>query len=144
MLGALLVSGILHATGVVSGGLAPPLMIAAYIVLGGVVGSRFAGTTVRMLWSAAGASLGAFAVSMSVAIAGAMIAVWLTAQPASQMILAFAPGGIDVMTIMAFALHLDAAFVAAHQLARFLMIAVYAPLLSKRAGLRSASGNDGR
>ncbi len=132
LLGALLVSGILHGTGLISGGLAQPLLIAAYIVLGSVVGSRFAGTTVMMLWSMAGASLGAFAVTMSVAVLGALVAGWLTDQPLSQMILAFAPGGIDVMTIMAFALHLDAAFVAAHQLARFLMIAVYAPLLMKR------------
>ena len=69
-----------------------------------------------------------------------MIAAWLTDQPVSQMILAFAPGGIDVMTIMAFALHLDAAFVAAHQLARFLMIAVYAPLLMKRAWAARSRG----
>ena len=134
MLGALLVSGILHGSGLVTGGLAQPLMIAAYVMLGGLVGSRFAGTTVRMLWTAAGASVGAFAVSMAVAVLGAMVAGWLTGLPISQLILAFAPGGIDVMTIMAFALHLDAAFVAAHQLVRFLMIAIYAPLLSKRTG----------
>jgi membrane AbrB-like protein len=140
LLGALLVSGILHGTGLVSGGLAPPFMVAAYIVLGGLVGSRFAGITVKTLWAMAAASLGAFAVSMSIAIFGAVIAAWLTDQPVSQMILAFAPGGIDVMTIMAFALNLDAAFVAAHQLARFLMITVYAPLLTKRAGRRSESG----
>ncbi len=133
LLGALLVSGILHGSGLVSGGLAQPLMIAAYFVLGSLVGSRFAGTRLKMLWETAGASLGAFAVSMGIAVLGAMLAGWLTGQPTSQMILAFSPGGIDVMTIMAFALHLDAAFVAAHQLARFLVIAVYAPLLMKRA-----------
>ena len=142
LLGALLVSGVLHGTGLVSGGLAQPLMVAAYIVLGSLVGSRFAGTTVTMLWSMAGASLGAFAVTMGVAVFGALVAAWLTDQPISQMILAFAPGGIDVMTIMAFALNLDAAFVAAHQLARFLMIAVYAPLLMKRSGDRP-SGVEG-
>ncbi len=141
LLGALLVSGLLHGSGLVSGSLAPPLMIAAYIVLGSLVGSRFAGTTVRMLWATAGASFGAFCVSMGVAVTGALIAARLTDQSTSQMILAFAPGGIDVMTIMAFALHLDAAFVAAHQLARFLMIAVYAPLLMKRAGRRPASAD---
>ena len=138
LLGALLVSGILHGTGLISGGLAQPLMVAAYIVLGSLVGSRFAGTTPKMLSAMAGASLGAFIVTMGVAVLGAMIAAWLTDQPVSQMVLAFAPGGIDVMTIMAFALHLDAAFVAAHQLARFLMIAVYAPLLMKGAGGKAA------
>jgi uncharacterized membrane protein AbrB (regulator of aidB expression) len=40
---------------------------------------------------------------------------------------------------MAFALHLDAAFVAAHQLVRFLMITVYAPLLMKRGRQPSES-----
>jgi hypothetical protein len=138
LLGALLVSGILHGFGLISGGLAQPLMIAAYIVLGSLVGSRFAGTTLKMLSAMAGASLGAFAVTMGVAVLGAMIAAWLTGQPISQMVLAFAPGGIDVMTIMAFALHLDAASVAAHQLARFLMIAIYAPLLMKRGGGKAA------
>jgi uncharacterized protein len=138
MLGALIVSGILHGTGLVSGSLNQPLLIAAYIVLGGLIGSRFAGTTLRMLSRTAAASLGAFVVSMSVAILGAVIAARLTAQPISQMVLAFAPGGIDVMTIMAFALHFDAAFVAAHQLARFLMITTYAPLLMKRSGDRSS------
>jgi hypothetical protein len=113
-------------------------MIAAYIVLGSLVGSRFAGTTLKMLSAMAGASLGAFAVTMGVAVLGAMIAAWLTGQPISQMVLAFAPGGIDVMTIMAFALHLDAASVAAHQLARFLMIAIYAPLLMRRGGGKAA------
>ncbi len=134
LLGALLVSGILHGTGLIAGSLAQPLMIAAYIVLGSLIGSRFVGTTLKMLSAMAVASLGAFAISMSVAVVGAMIAARLTDQPASQMILAFAPGGIDVMTIMAFALNLDAAFVAGHQLARFLMIAIYAPLLMKRSG----------
>ncbi len=128
LLGALLVSGILHGTGLVSGGLAQPLLVAAYIVLGGLIGSRFAGTTMKMLTAMFAASLGAFAISLAVAVTGAWIAAWLTGQPLSQMVLAFAPGGIDVMTIMAFALNLDAAFVAAHQLARFLFIAIYAPM----------------
>ncbi len=132
LLGALLVSGILHGTGTVTGGLAQPLLIAAYIVLGGLIGSRFAGTTVRMLGAMFAASVGAFFIQMLVAIAGAWTAASLTGQPFSQMVLAFAPGGIDVMTIMAFALHLDAAFVAAHQLGRFLFIAVYAPLFIRR------------
>lgn len=134
LLGALIVSGLLHGSGLVGGTMAPSLLVAAYIVLGSVVGSRFAGTTVRMLSTMAVASIGAFAVTMSIAVAGAFLAARLTGQPLSQMILAFAPGGIDVMTIMAFALNLDPAFVAAHQLARFLVITVYAPLLMKRSG----------
>jgi membrane AbrB-like protein len=140
LLGALLVSSILHGTGLVGGGVAPPRKVAAEIVRGGRGGSRVARLTVKMRWGMSAAALGAFGVSMSIAIFGAMIAAWLTDQPVSQMILAFAPGGIDVMTIMAFALNLDAAFVAAHQLARFLMITVYAPLLTRRGERRPKNG----
>ena len=111
---------------------AQPLLIAAYVMLGGLIGSRFAGITMRTISAMFAASLGAFVVSLAVAAAGATFAAWLTGQPFAQMMLAFSPGGIDVMTIMAFALHLDAAFVAAHQLARFLFIAIYAPLLTRR------------
>jgi len=132
MLGALLVSGILHGTGLVAGTMPQPLLIATYIVLGGVIGSRFGTTTPRMLMNMFAASFGAFVVSLTVAAVGAWIAVELTGESISQMVLAFAPGGIDVMTIMAFALGLDAAFVAAHQLARFLCIAIYAPILLRR------------
>ena len=144
LLGALLVSGILHGTGLVSGGLAPPLMIAAYIVLGSLVGSRFAGTTLKML-SGDGCRLARRLRRLHGhrRSSARWSPAWLTDQPVSQMILAFAPGGIDVMTIMAFALHLDAAFVAAHQLARFLMIAVYAPLLMKRSGGEAVGIADG-
>jgi membrane AbrB-like protein len=132
LLGALLVSGILYGTGFVAGGLPQPLLIAAYIVLGALIGTRFVGTTLAMLASMSLASTGAFLVSVTIGVFGAWIAAWLTAEPLGQMVLAFAPGGIDIMTIMAFALGLDAAFVAAHQLARFLLIAVYVPVLLKR------------
>lgn len=142
MLGALLVSGILHGTGFVSGTMPQPLLIATYIVLGGVIGSRFGSTTPRTLANMFVASFGAFLVSLTVAAIGAWVAVELTGESISQMVLAFAPGGIDVMTIMAFALGLDAAFVAAHQLARFLCIAIYAPILLKREQKFASSAGD--
>ena len=44
--------------------------------------------------------------------------------------MAFAPGGIEAMTILAFVLGLDPAFVATHQLARFLGISLL-PVIAK-------------
>jgi membrane AbrB-like protein len=139
LLGALAVSGVLHGTGLVSGGGLPqPILIAAYIVLGALIGTRFVGTTLAGLASISIASISAFLVSVIIGVFGAWLAAILTGESLSQMVLAFAPGGIDIMTIMAFALGLDAAFVAAHQLARFLAIAIYVPLLMKRHGDGSA------
>ncbi len=142
LLGALLISGILHGFGIVQGGLPMPLLTAAYLVLGAVIGTRFAGTTLKALGAMFGASFGAFVISVGVAAIGAWIATQLTGLPLSQMVLAFSPGGIDVMTIMAFALGLDAAFVAGHQLARFLFIAIYAPIFVRK--VRDANPNDDR
>ena len=45
--------------------------------------------------------------------------------------MAFAPGGIEAMTILAFVLGLDPAFVATHQLARFLGISLLLPVIAK-------------
>jgi uncharacterized membrane protein AbrB (regulator of aidB expression) len=46
--------------------------------------------------------------------------------------LAFAPGGLAEMSLIAFALAIDAAFVAAHHVLRIAMIVVAAPLIFRR------------
>ncbi|HEX5080165.1 MAG TPA: AbrB family transcriptional regulator, partial [Geminicoccaceae bacterium] len=69
---------------------------------------------------------------------------WLVAaladQPFSQLALAFAPGGIDVMTALAFSLHLDSVFVAAHQLVRFAMIVLLVPLFARTMPRAAGAG----
>ena len=49
--------------------------------------------------------------------------------PLAQTLIAFAPGGADASIVMAYALGLEPAFVAAHQLSRFLVIAFALPLI---------------
>ena len=44
--------------------------------------------------------------------------------------LAFAPGGLEAMTIMAFALNLDPAYVAAHQIARYIGLVLLMPAVT--------------
>ncbi len=44
---------------------------------------------------------------------------------------AYVPGAVEAMTIMAFVLGLDPAFVVAHHLARFLGISLAIPLISR-------------
>jgi membrane AbrB-like protein len=134
MIGALAASGIAHGAGLLSG--AFPIFVQAglFIALGAMIGSRFAGTTVAMLRGTVLASIGSFAAAVTAAAACAWFAATVTGQSFSQIALAFAPGGMDVMTAMAFALGLDSAFVAAHQLARFFIIALYAPFFAQRIG----------
>jgi uncharacterized membrane protein AbrB (regulator of aidB expression) len=49
--------------------------------------------------------------------------------PTAEALIAFAPGGLEAMAILAFALHLDPVFIGAHHLARFLGIGLGLPML---------------
>lgn len=132
MIGAMVASGVLHGLGILNGGLPLFIQIPVYIALGAMIGSRFAGTTLKTLVAMLLPSFGSFVASVAVAAFGAWLTTLVVGLPFSQLLLAFAPGGIDVMTTMAFALNLDSAFVAAHQLARFLAITIYTPIVVAR------------
>ena len=129
LIGGLVVSALLHGSGIVAG--VPPhwLTVTGFVILGTLVGSRFEGTS----WAALGrvilVSSVSFAISAGLAVMVALVAAWVTGLEPLKLLLAFAPGGLEVMVVLAFALDLDPAFVAAHHLARFLLIALSAPLL---------------
>ena len=57
-----------------------------------------------------------------------------------QALVAFAPGGLEAMTMMAFALGLDPLFVGAHHLARFFLISLTLPLLARVVNERQGDG----
>ena len=65
---------------------------------------------------------------MTVALIFALGVSRLLGLPFGQVLLAFAPGGLEAMTIMAFALDLDPAYVGAHHLIRFLGLGLLLPL----------------
>jgi uncharacterized protein len=129
--GALVGSGILHGTGLVSGSLPMPMVNCAFILLGTLIGSRFAGTDLRFLGRILLASAGAFVVATGIALAMAIGVARLTGAPTDQVIVAFAPGGLDAMMSLSLALNMDSAFVAAHQFARFAGIAVALPFIAR-------------
>jgi uncharacterized protein len=55
----------------------------------------------------------------------------VSAIPLALTLVAFAPGGLEAMTIMAFALNLDPAYVGAMQIARYVGISVFLPIAAK-------------
>ena len=120
LLGAMIASAVLHATGLVHGRFPQPLVISGFIATGAVIGARFRGTsldTVRRTVPGAAASVVlALAISAIVAALGA----WLLGLPFGQLWLAYAPGGVEAMAAMALALSLDPAFVGAHHVLRIL------------------------
>jgi uncharacterized membrane protein AbrB (regulator of aidB expression) len=49
-------------------------------------------------------------------------------------IVAYAPGAIEAMTTLAFALHLDPAFVGVHHVARFTFVSLLIPVIIRALG----------
>jgi uncharacterized membrane protein AbrB (regulator of aidB expression) len=68
---------------------------------------------------------------MAVAFVGAAIASNVSGVALPLTLVAFAPGGLEAMTIMAFALNLDPAYVGAMQIARHIGISVALPLAAR-------------
>lgn len=133
MLGPMIVSAGLHLSGLTQS--APPseLVIAAQIILGTILGTRFRGISVRALLPAAGLSLGATLIMLALALGFGLVIQAITGQSAEQVLLAFAPGGLTEMSLVAIALHAEVAFVALHHVVRIFLVLAVAPWLAGRA-----------
>jgi uncharacterized protein len=121
LFGAMVGSGLLHGFGLLQAVLPWWIGTTSVLVLGAMVGSRFANQTFRLLSSYLGAAFGSFAVSLTVATSFALIVAYFFPFPFANIAVAFAPGAQDTMMVLALALHLDPVFVAAHHVARFVV-----------------------
>jgi uncharacterized membrane protein AbrB (regulator of aidB expression) len=71
-------------------------------------------------------------VSIVIGAGFAVAASELTSMRVSDLIVAYAPGSVDGMMVLALALHLDPVFVGAHHLARLFVVSVSLPMLLRR------------
>lgn len=127
--GPLVVSAVLHGGGFISVTVPFGLAAAAMVGLGTMSGGRFTGMPFRLLLGYLGAALGAFAVSLAVTAAIGIAVTFVVPLPVSDAIVAYAPGAVDAMMILALALHLDPVFVGAHHLARVFVVSLGLPIL---------------
>ena len=116
MLGPMLASAALELSGLISGAAPAAILIPANIVLGTMIGARFSHFTFTEFREALVEGFSGFLIALVIAMAGAGIAAWASGLPLALTLLAFSPGGLDAMTIMAFSLNLDPAYVGAHQM----------------------------
>jgi membrane AbrB-like protein len=126
--GPMLVSAVLHGAGVVHVVLPAWFINVAMVTLGTVAGSRFTNTPFRQVIGHLGAAFGSFAIGITVAAGFALlVAAWLSLR-GPALIVAYAPGSVDVMMILALALQLDPVFVGAHHLARVFLVSLALPI----------------
>jgi membrane AbrB-like protein len=149
ILGATLGSAALSLLGFAQGGAPPWVLIPANVVLGILIAARFRNFSLGELRASLAASMGGFLIALAVSVAGAVATSSLASLPFALTLLAFSPGGLDTMTIMAFALNLDPAYVASHQIARYIGMCLLLPpiaawLMKRKLGgaLPAASSED--
>ncbi|MBY8975176.1 AbrB family transcriptional regulator [Rhodobacteraceae bacterium NNCM2] len=123
-------SAVLRMSGVVSGALPPWLIEISLVVLGSSIGSRFAGVPLRKWFSIAAMTLVGTLILMAVSALFAVMMAWITGQDLMPLVLAYAPGGVAEMSIIAVAIEADPGFVAVHHIVRIAFILLAFPLFA--------------
>jgi membrane AbrB-like protein len=142
VVGPMILSAVVHLAGWIS--VPPPavLVAAAQVVVGASIGCRFTGVRPRFVMRVVTAAFGATLVLVAITLLMAWAVHTATGLPAEALVLAFAPGGLAEMSLIAIALHSDAAFVATHHIVRIFLVAVFAPLAFRAMRRRPAESGD--
>jgi len=131
LFGAMFTSAALHGTGLIHAVVPPWVANTAMVALGGVIGSRFANTPPRLLANYLAAAFGSFAVA--IVTAAICVALLLKILPLSipEVTIAYAPGSVDAMMLLALALHVDPVYVGAHHVVRIVSVSLLLPLVAR-------------
>ena len=127
-------SGAAHASELVVGPLPAPLSFAAFTVAGAVIGARFRGVTLAELRRTGTLALALTATAVAIAAAGAGVVSAGLGLPFGQVMVAFAPGGVEAMASMALFLGYDPVYVGTHHVIRILGLALVLPWLLSLLG----------
>ncbi len=129
MLGPMLTTAAGHVAGLMHGAPPPSAVAVTQVIVGAYVGCRFRGVDPVRLVIVIVQSIGLTLAMLLVALLFVIGLTWLTGLPPVQLMLAFVPGGVAEMGLMALALHVDATFVATHHIVRLTLVtALAAPL----------------
>ena len=133
LFGAMLTSAVLHGSGVIQAVMPWWVANTAMVAMGAITGSRFANTPPKLLLNFVGAAFGSFAVAVVIAAVFAAVLISLMSLHAAEVMIAFAPGSVDAMMLLALALNLDPVYVGAHHLTRIFFVSLTMPLVARRS-----------
>jgi membrane AbrB-like protein len=129
LLGATVMSSVSHGTEFMTGVIPPVIATGGLVLIGLFIAERFRDVQRSTLKRALMAALGSFTTGMIVAALFAALAAWLAGVSFANGLVAFAPGGLEAMTVLALILGLDPLYVGIHHLVRFLGIGLVLPFL---------------
>ena len=129
LIGPMVASAIAHLLGWTT--FRPPaeLVTLAQVVVGAAIGCRFAGIAVMQVLRTLGHAAGATAIMLAGTIVASALLHQAVDAPTPALVLAFAPGGLAEMSLVALALATDAAFVSTHHVVRIAYVVVVAPFV---------------
>lgn len=129
--GPMLASAGLHLSGLTA--FRPPaeLVVLAQVVTGASIGCRFRGLSWAELAAMAKPALGATAIMLALSAGAAAGLAALSELTFAGLLLAFVPGGIAEMCLVALALGQDVAFVSTHHVVRVVLVIMIAPPIFK-------------
>jgi membrane AbrB-like protein len=141
-LGAMAASMTARFAGVFDGAMPPPLLLVAFILIGALIGSRFAGISLEEFRRAALGGLVATLMTVGIVTVIAIGASQLVEMPFGQIWLGLAPGALEGMGALGIALGFDTAFIAAHHVFRLVLLTVAIPVVV--LWVRSAAARERR
>ncbi len=137
--GPMLASAVVHVTGPSAS--VPPweLVAAAQIVMDSSIGTRFSGVPVRRVLDLTAGALISTVLMLAATVSFGLGLASLTGIGWQPIMLAYAPGGLAEMSLVALSLGIETAFVATHHVIRIGLIVIVAPLVFAR--LRPSGGS---
>ncbi|SPF81131.1 AbrB family transcriptional regulator [Pseudoprimorskyibacter insulae] len=129
LLAGMLVSAVGHGSELTPGRLPDWATVAAFMVMGILIGSRFSGQSLSQLKAVAWAGVWITVVNVVMALAAVGLCLWILGESPALLIVAFAPGGVEAMVAIGVSLGLDPAFVAAHHVMRLVLLTFIVPAL---------------
>ena len=146
LLGPILLSAGVHLAGLTKA--APPqeVVALAQIVIGASIGCRFLGISLSQVFGVLIQAVGITVVMLSSAVGFAWGVSSVTGLPVETICLAFAPGGLAEMSLIALSLGTDVAFVAVHHMVRVMFLVSMAPVAFRilRGVLERIEGSQAR
>jgi uncharacterized membrane protein AbrB (regulator of aidB expression) len=105
-------------------------VLPATVVLAAIAGSRFRPGDLAILPRIIGPSFAALTIAILISAVAAGAVTLLFGVQFVQTLLAFAPGALEVLILLAYQMDVDPAYVAAHHVVRFLALVAAVPLLA--------------
>jgi membrane AbrB-like protein len=133
LIAGITVSAVGHGTDLTPGTLPFWMTAAAFIVMGSLIGTRFNAVRGETVLKGVLAGVIGTALACIFAGAGAFVGAQIVDIPPAALLLAFAPGGVEVMAALAVETGLEPAFVAAHHVFRLLILTLLLPILMRQA-----------